>query len=163
MPFFKITSCNIITRIMAGSKKIKVSPKKMVALLLKYKGNKSKIADALGVNRVTVIRMLKDDPRLMEEFQQELDRRIDTVEDSLYILASGIPKMVDKSLEDGSIQSVQEGWVVPPDPKAMKMMLDAKARDRGYGKQELVVNDGRPIEVLVTTKIIERGDPKPDA
>lgn len=141
---------------MGGSKKIKISPKKLVALLLQHRGNKSAVAEALGVHRDTLMRMINDRPEVASEFRAEMDRRVDTVEDAVYLMAIGIPKMEDVILPDGSKQSRQVGWNVPPDPRAAKMLLDAKAKDRGYGKQELTLSTTEPIAVTVVNRIIKR-------
>ena len=130
----------------------------MIALMLKHRGNKSKIADELGVDRHTVARTIEDDPSIAAGFAAALDRRVDTVEDSLYILAAGIPKIEQVMLADGSIEDQQTGWLVPPDARAIKILLDAKARDRGYGKQELVLSNDEPLQVMIVQKVIKRAD-----
>ena len=141
---------------MGGSKKIKVSPKKLVSLLVQHRGNKSAVADALDVHRDTLQRMILDKPEIAKEFKAEMERRVDTVEDAVYLLAVGIPKMELIEFPDGTKEMIQVGWNVPPDPRAAKMLLDAKAKDRGYGKQELTLSTTEPIAVTVVNRIIKR-------
>lgn len=52
-------------------------------LLKRFKGNISKVADALGTNRYVVKRRIDSDPELQQTLSDERERWIDDIEDSV--------------------------------------------------------------------------------
>lgn len=59
---------------------VKLQKAQVEPLLIKYEGNISATADALGCNRSTVARLINDDPELQEVVRQCNERLIEEVE-----------------------------------------------------------------------------------
>lgn len=89
--------------------------------------NISKTAKAVGVHRNTVLLWRKSNKQFEQAFLEKKMERVDTSEETLFLLAHGV-KDIDK---DGKFV----GWKVMPHFQALKMDLEANGRDRGYGQR----------------------------
>lgn len=104
-------------------------------------GNKSKVAEALGVSRYKLLMWEKDNPEIGEIFREQWGRRLDAYLDTAHILAVG--KM-------GEDENGEKVYVIPPDPNMLRFMIEKYGRMEGFGEEVTVntnvnMNIGVPI------------------
>nr|DAP38352.1 MAG TPA: Sf6 terminase small subunit gp1, octamer, DNA-binding, CAPS buffer.65A [Caudoviricetes sp.] len=104
-------------------------------------GNKTKVAEALGVSRYKLLMWEKDNPEIGEIFREQWGRRLDAYLDTAHILAVG--KM-------GEDENGEKVYVIPPDPNMLRFMIEKYGRMEGFGDEVTVntnvnMNIGVPI------------------
>ena len=104
-------------------------------------GNKTKVAEALGVSRYKLLMWEKDNPEIGEIFREQWGRRLDAYLDTAHILAVG--KM-------GEDENGEKVYVIPPDPNMLRFMIEKYGRMEGFGEEVTVnanvsMNVGIPI------------------
>src|SRR5690349_17373924 len=146
---------------MGRTRKVK-SNKKVIEAYAKCNGNIGKTAALLGIDRTTLWKMQQVDQALAQAMSDRLEATIDNMEESATIMAQGIPKMewVDVKNKVGEVIDTvwkQTGWLQPPDARFAKMLLDAKAKNRGYGKMEIDLGAQEGTQLLTTVTVVRRG------
>ena len=76
-------------------------------LAKKTLGNKTKVAEMLGVSRYCLLKWEEEDSEIGKVFREQWGRRLDTYLDTAHVLAIG--KM-------GEDENGEKVYVVPPDP-----------------------------------------------
>nr|DAJ53237.1 MAG TPA: Sf6 terminase small subunit gp1, octamer, DNA-binding, CAPS buffer.65A [Caudoviricetes sp.] len=102
-------------------------------------GNKSKVAEALGVTRYRLLMWEKENPEIGEIFREQWDKRLDVYLDTAHLLAVG---QTEKD-ENGRMV-----YVVPPDPNMVRFMIEKYGKMAGFG-QEVSVNVSGEMSVGV--------------
>lgn len=95
------------------------------------KGNKSKVAEMLGVTRYRFLQWEKEEPEIREIFHDQWACRLDVYLDTAHILAVG---QADKDKETGKMV-----YTVPPDPNMLRFLIEKFGKMEGFG-QEVTVN-----------------------
>ncbi|EKY02124.1 hypothetical protein HMPREF9134_00510 [Porphyromonas catoniae F0037] len=114
-------------------------------LAKKTLGNKTKVAEMLGVSRYCLLKWEEEDSEIGKVFREQWGRRLDTYLDTAHVLAIG--KM-------GEDENGEKVYVVPPDPNMLRFMIEKYGRMEGFG-EEVTVNTnvnmkvGIPIEVWI--------------
>jgi hypothetical protein len=144
-------------------KKIRINKKKVVRVYVECNGNLGKTAVALGIERTTLWRMQQADPELAQLMEDNLQAHLDNIEQAAICMAEGIPKMewVETRDAEGNATGkvyMQTGWVHPPDARFAKLVLDARAKARGYGKQEIDLGNVEGTQLLITNTVVRRGE-----
>jgi len=104
------------------------SKKQFVALLKKYKGFQTSVAEALGVSRQAVSARIQRDPAIKAEYEAIMEAQIDFVESRL-------------------LQNISNG-----DTTACIFFLKCKAKKRGYvERQEITGDDGAALPVAAVS------------
>ena len=93
-------------------------------------GNKSKVAEALGVTRYRFLMWEKENPEIGKIFQEQWEKRLDVYLDTAHLLAVG---------QMGEDENGNRVYVVPPDPNMLRFMIEKLGRQAGFG-QEVSVN-----------------------
>lgn len=93
-------------------------------------GNKSKVAEKLGVSRPTLRKWEKEHPEITDMFRAEWGKRLDQYLDTAHVLAVGV---LGKD-EDGN-----PVYTTPPDPNMLRFMIEKYGRMEGFG-EELTIN-----------------------
>lgn len=104
------------------------------------KGNKSKVAEMLGVTRYRLLQWEKEAPEISEIFHSQWGGRLDKCLDVAYILAVG---QSDKDEATGKVV-----YTVPPDPNMLRFMIEKYGKMEGFG-QEVTVNANVDMSVGV--------------
>nr|DAR33012.1 MAG TPA: Transcriptional regulator FleQ factor, AAA+, ATPase, c-di-GMP [Caudoviricetes sp.] len=104
------------------------------------KGNKSKVAEMLGVTRYRFLQWEKEESEITEIFHDQWGRRLDTYLDTAHILAVG---------QTGADESGKMVYVVPPDPNMLRFMIEKFGKMEGFG-QEVTVNVTGEMKVGVS-------------
>ena len=102
-------------------------------------GNKSKVAEALGVSRYCLLKWEKDNPEIGEIFREQWGKRLDSYLDTAHILAVG---------KVGEDENGEKVFIVPPDPNMLRFMIEKYGRMEGFG-EEVTVNANINMEVGV--------------
>jgi hypothetical protein len=160
-------SCTIEARATFATKETSMKPKvtstkKIVAAFVKCKGNPGKTAKMLGIDRTTLWRMQQNNPELAQQMADAWESKLDTIEESAIVMAEGIPKMETLDVLDkkGNVigkEEKQVGWICPPDARFAKMLLDARAKSRGYGKMDIDLGASEGTQILITNTVVRRG------
>ena len=93
-------------------------------------GNKSKVAEALGVTRYRLLMWEKENPEIGEIFQEQWEKRLDVYLDTAHLLAVG---------QMGEAENGNRVYVVPPDSNMLRFMIEKYGKQAGFG-QEVSVN-----------------------
>ena len=93
-------------------------------------GNKSKVAEALGVTRYRLLMWEKENPKIGEIFQEQWEKRLDVYLDTAHLLAVG---------QMGEDENGNRVYVVPPDSNMLRFMIEKYGKQAGFG-QEVSVN-----------------------
>lgn len=101
-------------------------------LAKKTLGNKTKMAEAIGVSRCTFDKWCREHEEVAEAVKHQRGKRLDGYLDVAHNIAMGIPD-IDKDT------GRQVGWVVPPDSAMLRFMIEKYGSMEGFG-QELNVN-----------------------
>lgn len=104
------------------------------------KGNKSKVAEMLGVTRYRLLQWEKEEDEIREIFHDQWACRLDIYLDTAHILAVG---QADKDEETGKMV-----YTVPPDPNMLRFMIEKYGKMEGLG-QEVTVNVSGEMKVGV--------------
>ena len=104
------------------------------------KGNKSKVAEMLGVTRYRLLRWEKEEPEIREIFYDQWACRLDVYLDTAHILAVG---QMDKDKETGKMV-----YTTPPDSNMLRFMIEKYGKMEGFG-QEVTVNANVDMSVGV--------------
>ena len=102
-------------------------------------GNKSKVAEALGVSRYCLLKWEKDNPEIGEIFREQWGKRLDSYLDTAHILAVG---------KVGEDENGEKVFIIPPDPNMLRFMIEKYGRMEGFG-EEVTVNANINMEVGV--------------
>lgn len=115
----------------AGRQKLEVPPIETIRRLAESTmGNKSKVAEMLGVSRYCLLKWEREHPEIGEVFLEQWDKRLYTCLDTAYLLALG-QTSVDKN--------GNKTYVTPPDPNMLRFLIEKLGRQAGFG-QEVSVN-----------------------
>ena len=111
-------------------------------LAKKTLGNKTKVAEMLGVSRYCLLKWEEEDSEIGKVFREQWGRRLDTYLDTAHVLAVG--KM-------GEDENGEKVYVVPPDPNMLRFMIEKYGRMEGFG-EEVTVNANVNMKVGVSIK-----------
>lgn len=93
-------------------------------------GNKSKVAEVLGVTRYRLLMWEKENPEIGKIFQEQWEKRLDVYLDTAHLLAVG---------QTGTDEDGNKIYTTPPDPNMLRFMIEKLGRQEGFG-QEVSVN-----------------------
>lgn len=115
----------------AGRKKLEVPSLDTICQLAKTTlGNKSKVAEVLGVSRYCLLKWEKENPEIGKIFQEQWEKRLDVYLDTAHLLAVG---------HTGTDEDGNKIYTTPPDPNMLRFMIEKLGRQAGFG-QEVSVN-----------------------
>ena len=115
----------------AGRKKLEVPSLDTIRQLAKTTlGNKSKVAEVLGVSRYCLLKWEREHPEIGEVFLEQWDKRLYTCLDTAYLLALG---------QTGTDENGNKIYTTPPDPNMLRFLIEKLGRQAGFG-QEVSVN-----------------------
>lgn len=116
--------------------------KKALIELLPNKGyHVGKACKELGIGRRTYYNWLEEDDDFADQIDEVFAYDVDDSEERLRLLRQGLPKME----KDANGVLKFKGWIEKPHFGALVVHLQAKAKDRGYGR-EIKVDDVRKRE-----------------
>ena len=116
----------------------------------KCRGIKSRIADALGVNRGTVHDWINKDARFRKAVEEQQGRFFDDLLKTAESLALGIPKV-----KNGK----RVGWEEEPNVKVLTYLLGKFGRNEGFGDSIDITSKGESIKPEpITVEIIDNRD-----
>lgn len=97
--------------------------------------NISKTAKAIGINRRTITRWMKEDREFAEDLQEEKEGQLDEVEDILMKKIRGFEHELsrEKVDKDGNVIPYKSTLYFPPCFQSIQLKLNAYGRHRGYG------------------------------
>lgn len=149
-----------------GAKK-NIPRKKVAEAYAKCGGALGMTAQSLGIGRTTLWHMMQRDGKLVEMMNDYHQTRLDRIENNVYRAAEGIPNMVMEDVYDanGNLvgqMEVMRGWIEPPDHRCAKLVLEAKAKDRGYGKLDIDLGAQEGTQILITNTVVRRGQVGPN-
>lgn len=102
-------------------------------------GNKSKVAEALGVTRYRLLMWEKENPEIGKIFQEQWEKRLDVYLDTAHILAIG---------QTGTDENGKTIYTTPPDSNMLRFMIEKFGKQAGFG-QEVSVNVSGEMKVGV--------------
>ena len=111
----------------------------------RHGGNQTKIAEEMGVDRLTVRSWCRNDPEFDDVIKNQRAKSFDEIYKSAVQLAKGIPKRNRK----GEII----GWKSYPEPTIVKYLLSTLGKEEGFGESVDITSGGAPI---IPTKITSR-------
>lgn len=118
-------------------------------LAAKHSGNVSRIADELGINRLTIYRWMDSDERFKDAIEEHRGRLLDRCIETASNLANGIPIYDDK----GEVI----GWKERPDAYMLKYLISTLGRKEGFGESIDVTSKGDRIKLEpMTIEVIDR-------
>jgi hypothetical protein len=124
----------------AGRKKLEVPSLDTIRQLAKTTlGNKSKVAEMLGVSRYCLLKWERENPKIGEIFQEQWEKRLDVYLDTAHILAIG---------QTGTDENGKTIYTTPPDPNMLRFMIEKIGKQAGFG-QEVAVNVSGEMKVGV--------------
>lgn len=110
----------------------------------KYRGHKSNIAAAFGVERHTLKKWLKELPEYADIVEDARGRMFDDTIENAWLFANGI-----KDIQNGKFV----GWLERPDGNTLRYLLGTLGREEGFGEH---------IEVKHTSDIYEKEEAEMD-
>lgn len=114
----------------------------------KYRGNLSRVAESLGVSRVTVENWKNRSQEYAQVVQDARMKMFDNVLGTAEILALGIP---DRD-ENGKFV----GWVERPDPSIVKYILGSLGKKEGFGDSIDITTNGKDIVPQIEVQIVDK-------
>ena len=102
----------------------------IIDLLPKKAYHVGKVCKQLGIPRSTYYLWKKQDADFDEQTEEIFEYDIDDSEEKLRLLRQGLPKFK----EDENGNKVFNGWIEKPHFGALMAHLEAKGKDRGYGR-----------------------------
>ncbi len=114
----------------------------------KYRGNLSRVAESLGVSRVTVENWKNRSQEYAQVVQDARMKMFDNVLGTAEILAIGIP---DRD-ENGKFV----GWVERPDPSIVKYILGSLGKKEGFGDSIDITTNGKDIVPQIEVQIVDK-------
>lgn len=115
--------------------KQRTEQKKAIIDLLPKKGyHIGKVCKQVGISRGTFYKWKREDEEFDEQTDETFQYDVDDSEERLRLLRQGLPRLA----EDGTFL----GWIEKPHFGALVKHLEAKAKDRGYGRQ-IQIDDRR--------------------
>lgn len=129
------------------SPKKKPKLKEFQELSKKFSGNKSSIAESLGVCYNTLDKWCKEVPEFQESISHQTEKRLDGYLDVAHLLAMGIPEK-----ENGKIV----GWKVVPDAATLRFMIEKYGVRRGLGDKLDITTNGNDISSGLKIEIIDK-------
>lgn len=116
----------------------KEDKKKFLELYKRLGCNISKTCKAFQINRSTFQRWVKKDKVFQARVEEANEAMFDKLENAMYKKAIGFTRIVTKSSvkigpKGTETTTTNTKMYFPPDVSAAKLLLDAKARHRGYG------------------------------
>lgn len=107
------------------------------ALMKKYNGNISNVADALGVSRVSIHGWINKDTRFKAAYKEQRGRTLDSLVKTAVSLAQGIPK-----IKDGK----RVGWKEEPNWRVLTYLIGKYGIDEGFGDRVDITSNGESIK-----------------
>lgn len=123
--------------------------KKFQQVAEKWAGVKYRIADELGVHRVTIDDWCDTDPEFARVIQNYKRKCVDECAQVARVLALGIPEVdpVTKKIT---------GWKVPPDAQMLKFLLSSQhGRREGFGETLDVTSNGKSVATAIQVEVID--------
>ena len=114
----------------------------------KYRGNLSRVAESLGVSRVTVENWKNRSQEYAQVVQDARMKMFDNVLGTAEILALGIP---DRD-ENGKFV----GGVERPDPSIVKYILGSLGKKEGFGDSIDITTNGKDIVPQIEVQIVDK-------
>ena len=110
-------------------------------LAKKTLGNKTKVAEMLGVSRYCLLKWEEEDSEIGKVCREQWGRRLDTYLDTAHVLAIGVI---------GQDEEGKKVYTTPPDPNMLRFMIEKYGRMEGFGEEVTVnanvnMNVGIPI------------------
>lgn len=125
----------------AGRQKLEVPSLDTIRQLAKTTlGNKSKVAEVLGVSRYCLLKWEKENHEIGKIFQEQWEKRLDVYLDTAHLLAVG---------QTGTDEDGNKIYTTPPDPNMLRFMIEKLGRQAGFG-QEVSVNVSGEMKVGVS-------------
>ena len=117
------------------------------ALMKKYGGSITNVADALGVSRVSVHGWINNDPRFKKAYDEQRGRTLDSLVKTAVSLAQGIPK-----IKDGK----RIGWKEEPNWRVLTYLIGKLGIKEGWGEKVDITSNGESIKAdPVVVEIID--------
>ena len=113
----------------------------------KARGNKTRIADALGVTRWTVHHWINNDPRFQRVVEEQQGRLFDRLVQSAEALAQGVPKI------DADGRRV--GWIEAPDTKVLTYLIGKLGAKEGFGDSIDITTKGESIRPTISDEQVK--------
>lgn len=110
-------------------------------------GNKTAIAEQLGVSFNTLHKWCEENSDFAEAISHQTEKRLDSYLDRAHLLAMGIPEK-----ENGIIV----GWKVPPDAPTLRFMIEKYGVRRGFGDKLDITTGGETINTGFKIEIIDK-------
>ena len=103
-------------------------------------GNKSKVAEMLGVTRYRFLQWEKEESEIGKIFHDQWGRRLDIYFDTAHILAVG---------QTGTDENGKTIYTTPPDSNMLRFLIEKFGKMEGFG-QEVTVNVSGDMKVGVS-------------
>lgn len=104
------------------------------------RGNKSKVAEMLGVTRYRFLQWEKEEPEIRDAFLEQWDKRFYACMDAAFLLAMG---------QTGEDENGKKIFIIPPDSNMLRFLIEKLGRQAGFG-QEVTVNVNGEMKVGVS-------------
>ena len=101
------------------------------------RGNLTKVAEAFGVDRVTVYNWCKANPKFQRAIDNQRGKTLDILLNTAVSLAQGIPK-----IKDGK----RVGWKEEPNTKVLTYLIGKYGAKEGFGEKVDITSNGESIK-----------------
>ena len=118
------------------------------AVCERARGNLTKVAEAFGVDRVTIYNWCKSNPKYQKAIDNQRGKALDIYLNTADALARGVPKLdKDKKFV---------GWKVQPDSKVLMYLIGKYGYKEGFGERMDITSNGESIKAdPVVVEIID--------
>ena len=131
---------------------MKPSLKSFSKLAEAHNGNITKMALAIGLNRVTLYRWMQEDGRFRDAIEEHRGRLLDRCLETAGMLANGVAD-IEETPEGRKLK----GWKVYPDGQTLRFLISTLGRKEGFGDSIDVTSKGEKIvQEPFTIEIIDR-------
>ena len=111
------------------------------------RGNLTKVAEAFGVDRVTIYNWCKSNPKFQKALDNQRGKTLDALVNTAVSMAQGIPK-----IKDGK----RVGWKEEPNAKVLMYLIGKLGYHEGFGDKVDITSNGESIKAdPVVVEIID--------